>query len=250
MKTRRRKMDLSKFTRPSTNIEDERQNNSRWREPLYEAASMMVPPELVQKALNLSDWLGITERLGLPPMPQRQPAPAGSLADQAGANDVRALPSLTLDGPRVPLPPILGGGSPPIRNQTVLDGNAPNGSANPAGPPTPRRVAGSIADMLDRLGTLQMRIGSTFKKDRQRYECVGFHNHVNRLGHESTLLVFQSRCAECGAPFRFMTTEGRAKRRDVSRRCEIHKRPGVPVRLQQRTASIKPVESSAIGMLG
>ena len=152
-------MDLSKFTRPSTNVEDERQNNSWWREPLYEAASLMVPPEVVQNALNLSDWLGMTQRLGLPATPQRQPEPAppGSLADQAGANQVRALPSLTTDGPRVPLPPILGGGSPPIRNQTVLDGNAANGSANPAGPPTPRRVyqPGSIADMLDRLGALQ-----------------------------------------------------------------------------------------------
>jgi len=148
-------MDLSKFTRPSTNIEDERQNNSWWRGPLYGAASVMVPPELVQKALNLSDWLGITQRLGLPPMPQQQPQPAppGSLADQIGANDVRVWPSTT-SGPRVSLPPILGGGAPPIPNQTVLDGNAPNGSANPAGPPTPRRAyqPGSIADMLNRLG--------------------------------------------------------------------------------------------------
>jgi len=128
-------MDLSKFTKPSTNIEDERQNNSWWRQPLYEAASIMVPPSAVQKALSLSDWLGITQRLGLPPMPQPQPAPPGSLADQAGANQVRVWPSTT-SGPRVSLPPNLGGGSPPIPNQSVLDGNA----SNAAGPPTPRRV--------------------------------------------------------------------------------------------------------------
>src|SRR5690348_12655626 len=99
MKTRRRKMDLSKLTRPSANVEDERQNPSGWRGPLYTAASMIVPPELVQNALNLSDWLGITQRFGLPPMQQRQmePAPPGSLADQAGANDVRVVPSLTTD---------------------------------------------------------------------------------------------------------------------------------------------------------
>jgi hypothetical protein len=88
-----------------------------------------------------------------------------------------------------------------------------------------------------------MRVGATFKKERQRYQYVGFHNHVNRLGHESTLIVLQSRCADCGASFRFMTTEGCVKQRALSRRCELHKRPGVPVRLQQRAAGIEPVES-------
>ena len=95
-----------------------------------------------------------------------------------------------------------------------------------------------------------MKIGATFKKDRQRYECVGFHNHVNRSGHESTLIVLQSRCAECGASFRFMTTEGRAKQREVSRRCELHKRPGVPVRVQQRAARKEAVGSLAVDILG
>jgi hypothetical protein len=63
-----------------------------------------------------------------------------------------------------------------------------------------------------------VKIGSDFKIGRQRYECVGLHNHVNRAGHASTLLVLQSRCAECGAFFTFMTTAGRAKQREINRR--------------------------------
>jgi hypothetical protein len=79
-----------------------------------------------------------------------------------------------------------------------------------------------------------MKIGATFKKGRQRYECVGFRDHVSRVGHESTLIVLRSRCAECGAPFEFMTTRGRLTRGAINRRCDHHKRPGVQVRPRRR----------------
>jgi hypothetical protein len=62
-----------------------------------------------------------------------------------------------------------------------------------------------------------MKIGATFTKKRQRYECVGFHDHVNRFDRKASLVILQSRCAECGALFRFMATQTMARRGDVDR---------------------------------
>jgi hypothetical protein len=84
-----------------------------------------------------------------------------------------------------------------------------------------------------------MRIGATFTKKRQRYECVGFQDHVNCLGRKSTLVILESRCADCGAPFRFMATALMARRRDVNRRCELHKQPG-----RRRTSA--PLEAARV----
>jgi hypothetical protein len=84
-----------------------------------------------------------------------------------------------------------------------------------------------------------VKIGSSVKKDRQRYYYVGFEDYENRFGHCSELIVLRSRCAECGAPFRFMTTPGQIKRRALNRRCDVHKKPGVPV--QSRRRPVNPV---------
>jgi hypothetical protein len=48
-------------------------------------------------------------------------------------------------------------------------------------------------------------------------------------GRTSKLVILESRCVDCGAPFRFMTTFGALRRREVNRRCARHKRPGVRV---------------------
>jgi hypothetical protein len=87
-----------------------------------------------------------------------------------------------------------------------------------------------------------MKIGATFQKKRQRYECVGLHDHVNRFGRKTSLVILESRCAECGALFRFMTTGTMARRRDVNRRCERHKQPGRPVHRRAST----PLESAPL----
>jgi hypothetical protein len=79
-----------------------------------------------------------------------------------------------------------------------------------------------------------MKIGATFKKRWQLYECVGSQDYVNRSGYASKWMVLQSRCADCDALFQLMTTEGRLKRRDVNRRCEIHKHPGKSARRRSR----------------
>jgi hypothetical protein len=87
-----------------------------------------------------------------------------------------------------------------------------------------------------------MKIGTTFQKKRQRYECVGFHDHVNRFGRKTSLVILESRCAQCGALFRFMATGTMARHRDVNRRCERHKQPGRPVHRRAST----PLESAPL----
>jgi hypothetical protein len=66
------------------------------------------------------------------------------------------------------------------------------------------------------------------------------HSRRRLPADSQSVIVLQSRCAECGASFRFMRTEERVKQRAFSRRCELHKRPGVPVRAQQLAASVVP----------
>jgi len=75
-----------------------------------------------------------------------------------------------------------------------------------------------------------MRMGATYRKDGQGYRLVGLRDYVNRFGHESKLVILRTHCADCGAPFEFMTTQGRFKQRAINRRCGLHKRPGTPVR--------------------
>jgi hypothetical protein len=96
-----------------------------------------------------------------------------------------------------------------------------------------------------------MRIGATFTKKRQRYECVGFQDHVNCFGRKSTLVILESRCADCGAPFRFMATALMARRRDVNRRCGLHKQPGRPVNQRTSTPLVSaPLEAAINKILG
>ena len=106
------------------------------------------------------------------------------------------------------------------------------------------------AATVEREGRRRMKIGATFKKKQQRYECVGFQDHVNRFGRKSTLVILESRCAECAALFRFMATAYMARRRDVNRRCERHKQPGRPVNRRTPTPVISaPLEAARLNEL-
>jgi hypothetical protein len=141
-------MDIKDFRR-SNNVEDDR-HPPGWPESLYETLSLAVPPVAVRKALQLSDWLGLSPRLGIaPPMWNlpSEPTPPGSMGDQAGVNqmhlgDPTGVNQMQAERPRRswprdvdghPLPPNIGAGSPPIPGRTY--------------PP------GSIADMLNRVAT-------------------------------------------------------------------------------------------------
>jgi hypothetical protein len=141
-------MDLKDF-RPSNNVEDDRPNPPGWLGPLYTALSFGVPPVAVRKALQLSDWLGLSPRLGIaPPMwnLSPQPAPPGSLSDQLGANQIQQAERPRLPyWPRAPLPPNLGGGSAPIPNLSAWSGTSSDGQDGGRG------RAGSIADMVEPL---------------------------------------------------------------------------------------------------
>jgi hypothetical protein len=86
--------------------------------------------------------------------------------------------------------------------------------------PKPRERSGGIAfEMIPPLGTIIVH-------DGQRYELVRTEPYTRRDGHETTLLVWCSGCAECGAPFEFLTS---LRKDGLNRRCDGHKRPGIPV---------------------
>src|SRR5262245_55385095 len=67
----------------------------------------------------------------------------------------------------------------------------------------------ALAQQHRAAGDRAMKIGATFTKDFQRYECIGFTEHESRAGHVSTLHVLRTNCSECGAPFEFMATTSR-----------------------------------------
>ena len=54
--------------------------------------------------------------------------------------------------------------------------------------------------------------------------------HVTRDGRTTTLVGLKSRCAECGAPFEFTTTEWAMAKGNLNRRCQKHKKPGKKVK--------------------
>lgn len=63
----------------------------------------------------------------------------------------------------------------------------------------------------------------------QEYPYVETRPHPRLDGGVAILDVFRSRCAECAAPFEWMTP-ARNKKRGPSRRCQDFKKPGVRVR--------------------
>ena len=67
--------------------------------------------------------------------------------------------------------------------------------------------------------------------DGQRYEAIGVVEHVRLDGEPTRLVIWQSRCAECGARFEFKTS---AHSLPQNRRCDEHRRPGVKVDPERR----------------
>jgi hypothetical protein len=80
--------------------------------------------------------------------------------------------------------------------------------------------------MTDSLAFLRprYRIGLSVNWKGQRYELTGFKPHTCRDGRETQLLIWQSTCPTCGAPFETTTPCRRLK--DPNRRCARHHRPG------------------------
>jgi hypothetical protein len=69
--------------------------------------------------------------------------------------------------------------------------------------------------------------GTVLIVDAQRYEVVRTESHRRKDGRMTTLIVWQSWCAETGHPFE-LTTPLTAK--SINRRCPEHRSPGRAVR--------------------
>jgi hypothetical protein len=73
-------------------------------------------------------------------------------------------------------------------------------------------------------------VGDVFHRRGQRYEVVDVHPHQTRDGRLVPLLRVCSHCADCSEPFEFSATASMIRRGvPLNRRCELHRRPGVPV---------------------
>lgn len=70
---------------------------------------------------------------------------------------------------------------------------------------------------------LESRIGMTVWYDGQRYDCVDLRfQYSERQQRDVLLFDWESRCADCNAPFGFCTG---LKLYSFNRRCETHKSP-------------------------
>ena len=68
-------------------------------------------------------------------------------------------------------------------------------------------------------------IGKVFVHDGQRYELIHSRSHQRQDGQSTTILTWQSQCADCGRPF--VMTSGLSVT-SIIRRCDLHKKPGKP----------------------
>lgn len=84
--------------------------------------------------------------------------------------------------------------------------------------------------------TLLANPGFTLTYSGQRFVCVAVEPYTRRDGRRSKLAVWEARCAVCHTAFNFKTSTYLPKF-EPSRRCAIHKRPGVPVNSNTKTAS-------------
>ena len=63
----------------------------------------------------------------------------------------------------------------------------------------------------------------------QEYYALGTEPYTRRDGQSTTLQIWRSRCAQCGAPFEFKRS-AKAMRFQPNRRCTTHRWPGRRVR--------------------
>jgi hypothetical protein len=77
-----------------------------------------------------------------------------------------------------------------------------------------------------------------FHRRGQRYEIVDVHTHRTRDDRLIPLHRLRSNCAECGRAFEFSVKPSTIQRgQGLNRRCDLHRRPGVPVDVAARRRS-------------
>lgn len=69
--------------------------------------------------------------------------------------------------------------------------------------------------------------------DNQEYRFRGFRPFTRRDGTGSYLAVWESNCTTCGAAFTFSASY-HGRKFAPNRRCDLHKRPGVPVHRKRK----------------
>jgi hypothetical protein len=83
----------------------------------------------------------------------------------------------------------------------------------------------------------------TFKRRGQLYRCLGTVEHQMQNGAWIDLYRLESTCADCGRPFICLATRRATKRGDLNRRCDEHRRRGVPA-VERRP--VKPRKGSTV----
>ena len=76
----------------------------------------------------------------------------------------------------------------------------------------------------------------------QHYRLAGERQHIRRDGALTTLAIWRSHCATCGEPFEFLLPV-KATKFMPSRRCRMHKKPGVRVQARPPAANVGPSAS-------
>src|SRR4029077_19905352 len=90
-----------------------------------------------------------------------------------------------------------------------------------------------------------MQIGDKIEISGQTFKCVDYSPYITANGRELVYLVMRSRCADCGAYFRFTTSRSSMARGPHVRRCKLHRDPG---RVVDRRRSTKRAESHQAAM--
>lgn len=68
----------------------------------------------------------------------------------------------------------------------------------------------------------------TFKRRGQLYRCLGSVEYQMLNGAWIDLYRLESTCADCGRPFVCLASKKAIKAGHLNRRCDAHRRPGVP----------------------
>lgn len=70
-----------------------------------------------------------------------------------------------------------------------------------------------------------------FEIDGQHYTVVGTKDHWTNSGKYIELVSYEAVCAHpgCSRVFRYAAPKTNVRRKEVNRRCERHKAPGLPV---------------------
>src|ERR1700684_354006 len=76
-----------------------------------------------------------------------------------------------------------------------------------------------------------------FEVDGQKYTCTGSSEYEIRRW--VTLYDLKTRCVDCGRAFETQATQTRIRRREMSRRCEDCRSPGVPINLTPKPCRAK-----------